>query len=312
MSKLVAVIDIGSNSARLVIYELLNSELFSIHYEEKIKVQIGEGSYNREGYLQPDSIKRAYLALQTFKRTIQNYPISSTLAVATSAVRDAPNRDLFIQLIKKDLNLDIKVIDGDREAVLGATAAIKLLSVKDGITIDIGGGSSDLALIEDFEIVDSCSLNLGTVRLKELFSKKNRNVDSIKKFINSEISSLPSHFKRDIAIGIGGTARTLSKTIMRREDIKLSSIHNFKYSIKAYDDFFQEIIYAEDSHLKELKISKNRMDTIREGTLIWKTILERIEAKEVIGSAVGIREGLYLESQNLTESKSSVRFIGLT
>lgn len=289
-----AVIDIGSNSARLVIYQKSSNYGFHLICERKSKVRIGEGAYEAEGYLQPIGIQRAYLALKEFIATTKYYPVSKILCVATSALRDAPNGSEFTAWIKEELGLEIEIIDGQKEALFGAIAAQNLLPIQNGITIDIGGGSSDLALIENSKIIDTYSLNIGTVRLKELFFDKNEPLQEARDFIQKELKNLPAHFVSKQAIGIGGTARTLSKAIMKAIAYPLENIHAFSYKIKDYQEYFQNISEAKPTLLKYLFLPKGRFDTIREGTLIWQEITKHIGSQKVITSGVGVREGVFL------------------
>jgi exopolyphosphatase/guanosine-5'-triphosphate,3'-diphosphate pyrophosphatase len=300
MAKRTAIIDIGSNSARLVIFEKTSHYGFHLICEQKSKVRIGEGAYEKEGYLQPPAIKRAFLTLHSFIHTIKKYQAHKTICVATSALRDAPNGKEFVHWIEKELALSIKIIDGNREANYGAIAANNLLPVHSGISIDIGGGSSDMALIEKGHIVDTYSLNLGTVRLKELFfDKGGMPMEKInkkaKKYIDNALKELPAHFKSKIAIGIGGTARTLSRGIMKRSGYPFDKLHAFTYNIADHTDYLQDIPLSFVKGLKKFELKKNRFDTIREGTLIFNAILSHIGAKTVISSSVGVREGVYLE-----------------
>ncbi len=300
MAKRTAIIDIGSNSARLVIYEQTSRYGFYLICEQKSKVRIGEGAYEKQGYLQPTAIRRAYLTLKSFLYTIDKYQAKKTICVATSALRDAPNAEIFTSWIKKDLNLSIKVIDGKQEAYYGALAASNLLPIhEDVVTIDIGGGSSDLALIHKGTIVDTYSLNLGTVRLKELFfDKEEKNSlikEKAKKYIQKELKHLPEHFKASLTVGIGGTARTLSKAIMKRSQYPLDKLHAFIYTIDEHLQYLENIPQSSAKNLKKFSLKKNRFDTIREGTLIFTEILSHIEAKELMSSEVGVREGVFLE-----------------
>ena len=299
MRKRTAIIDIGSNSARLVIFEKTSKYGFHLICEQKSKVRIGEGAYAKGGYLQPIGIKRAYLTLKSFVHTIEKYQAKKTICVATSALRDAPNGKIFTKWIKKELGLSIAIIDGLKEANYGAIAAVNLLPIQDGISIDIGGGSSDIALIKNGVIVDTYSLNLGTVRLKELFfdtaDKKNIIHTKAKAYIQNELASLPLHFKHTLAIGIGGTARTLSKGIMKRTQYPLDKLHAFSYNIKEHLPYLTAIPKHSAKNLKQFGLKKNRYDTIREGSLIFTEILSYIGATTVISSAVGVREGVFLE-----------------
>jgi len=110
MSKRTAIIDIGSNSARLVIFEKTSHFGFHLICEQKSKVRIGEGAYDKEGYLQPIGIKRAYHTLKSFLQTVDKYQATRTLCVATSALRDAPNGKEFVQWIQKELLSLISVL----------------------------------------------------------------------------------------------------------------------------------------------------------------------------------------------------------
>jgi len=299
MSKRTAIIDIGSNSARLVIFEKTSRYGFHLLCEQKSKVRIGEGAYEKNGYLQPIGMQRAYLALLSFKQTIQRYKANKILCVATSALRDAPNAKLFTDKIKQKLGIHIKVIDGKSEARYGALAANNLLPISDGISIDIGGGSADMALIKNNQIIDTYSLNLGTVRLKELFFDKELELDEInkqaKKFIKDELQKLPNSFKNQLAIGIGGTARTIAKGIMKSNNYPLDKLHAFVYKFKDEKKYLKEIPKTSAKNLKKFNLKKNRYDTIREGTLILYEILKHIDAKTIITSSVGVREGVFLD-----------------
>ncbi len=305
MAKRTAIIDIGSNSARLVIFEETSHYGFHLICEQKSKVRIGEGAYEKNGYLQPIGIKRAFFTLQSFLHTIEKYQVEKTVCVATSALRDAPNGKLFVKWIEKELQLSIKIIDGHKEAKYGAIAANNLLPINDGITIDIGGGSSDMALIKDGNIIDTYSLNLGTVRLKELFFDKEMSIKEIntksRAYIQTELEKLPTHFKATLAIGIGGTARTLSKAIMKQCEHPLDKLHAFTYIIDEFSEYLHTIPLSSAKNLKRFGLQKNRYDTIREGALIWNEILSYIGACQVITSSVGVREGVFLE-HSLKES----------
>jgi exopolyphosphatase/guanosine-5'-triphosphate,3'-diphosphate pyrophosphatase len=303
-----AVIDIGSNSVRLVIYQQKNKYEFNLIYEKKAKVRIGEGAYREKGHLQLVPMQRAYQALLEFTQILKTYPNINVIAVATSALRDAPNKKTFTEWIRNELQLTINIIDGHEEAEYGAIAALTLLPIGNGISIDIGGGSSDLALIRDSKIIETYSLNLGTVRIKELFSDRATSKEKAIEYVSHALESLPSTFYNSIAIGIGGTARTLSKSIMYFQGNKAKTTHGFKYTVSNYHPYFDKILDSDDELLRSLKISKNRIDTIREGTLIWQSILKKLKVEEVIGSAVGIREGVFLKNSNLMGSEFPIKF----
>ena len=293
MAKRTAVIDIGSNSARMVIFERTSRFAFHLIHEVKSRVRISENAYENEHNLQEIPLERAYLALKEFLLIIKQYKVRKTLCIATSALRDAPNKQIFISRVHKELGLHIKVIDGKREAYLGGIAAANLLHLDAGLSVDIGGGSTELALYENKKVLHTYSLDLGTVRLKELFFDSG-NIEGAKEYIRKALQTLPTTLKHDNIIGIGGTLRALSKMIMDKEDIFFKRLHGFSYPISSTQAYFDEILQSDEKGLKKLGVKKDRLDVIQPGLLILTLLIEHIDAKEIISSGVGVREGLYL------------------
>ncbi len=292
MAKITTVIDIGSNSMRMVVFKKSSRYGFHLINETKSKVKISEGCYENNGNLQPEPLNRAFNALTSFLKIASNLKSRKILCVATSALRDAPNSNIFLKKVSKELGLNIKIIDGKKEAYYGGVAALNLLKSNNFVTVDIGGGSCELAIVENGKIIDTLSLKIGTVRLKELYFR-NGNLKGAKEYILSQL--LKCKYKPNTIVGMGGTARALSRIIIDNSKYCFDMLHDFTYEVNKYSYIFDDIIQAKDfKTLKDIGIKKDRYDTICEGTLIFKTILEYFETKEVITSGVGVREGVYL------------------
>jgi len=295
MAKRTAIIDIGSNSISLVVYEKSSRFAFSLIKKARAGVKIGEGAYENGGVLQKDAMDRAFWALNDLLKISSSLKCQKILTVATSALRDAPNRGVFLNRVKKELKLSIKVIDGKKEAYFGGVGALNLLyDIDSFVTVDIGGGSTEFAKVINGSVVDTYSLNLGTVRLKELLFDKAKSQKEIKAYIDEILDELPHNFKSEIVVGIGGTIRALSSAIMYLEEYPIESLHGFKYSVKDHKKLIKEIPQMSNKELKKLSISSNRLDTIREGVAIFYRILKRFDTKYVIASKAGVREGAYL------------------
>ncbi len=295
MAKITAVIDIGSNSARIAIFKRTSRYGFYLIEEHKSRVRISENSYEAQGYLQKEAIERAICALRGFLKIAHDLGARKIFCVATSAVRDAPNRGDFLALVRSCLGLNIRVISGEKEAFYGAVAAFNLLPYQEGITIDIGGGSCECALIKEGKIVHLSSLNIGTIRLKELFFDKNTSLQQVIEFVQNEIKKLPETLKSHCIFGIGGTIRALSKAIMERAEYPLSTLHAFEYSVAEQQSFFEQIYSARNTdELERLGIDEERFDNIRGGTLIFSLLLLHFGATNVVTSGVGVREGVFL------------------
>jgi len=294
MAKITAIIDIGSNSVRMTVFKRTSRFGFYLLKEIKSKVRISEGAYCNNGNLQPVAVDRAICALREFLNVAKAYKATKILCVATSAVRDAPNRSDFILRAKREIGLNIKVIDGAKEAHYGAVAALNLLYVKDAITVDIGGGSTELALIRNGKIEELCSLNLGTVRLKELFFDNSLPMEQAKNFIRNELGKIPSCFKSATIIGIGGTNRAIADAIMEIERYNVESIHGYEIDLAIKREFFDRLIECKTHKLKNFKIKPERYDVIREGALIVTSIVDLVGASKIIASGSGVREGVFL------------------
>ncbi|QOR01354.1 Ppx/GppA phosphatase family protein [Campylobacter sp. 2014D-0216] len=294
MAKKTAVIDLGSNSVRMVIFERTSRYGFFICSEHKKKVRLGENAYNNNKILQEEAMLKAEKALAYFKEKALKEKCRKIIAVGTSALRDAPNAKDFINKIAKNVGLNIKCINGKTESFLGGLAALNLLSnVQNATTIDIGGGSTELCLIKEGKIVDCISLDLGTVRLKEIFYDTKR-LNALDQFIQEALTQVPKHFQNDNIIAIGGSLRALSNSIMKKNSYPLKMIHNFSYSFEKEKSHIEKIQNAKN--LIDFNIKKDRFDTIKEGCVIFLALAKNLKAKNIITSAVGVREGVFLSN----------------
>ncbi|MCD6433017.1 MAG: Ppx/GppA family phosphatase [Sulfurimonas sp.] len=301
MAKRVAVIDIGSNSVRMVVYERTSRFAFHLLHEAKSRVRISEDAYKNSDNLQEVPMQRTFNALKEFLSISSSFKVRKTLCVATSALRDAPNKKEFLGRVQKELKLNIKVIDGTKESYLGAIACANLLpEQKNALSIDIGGGSTEFAIIDSKDVKNTISLNLGTVRLKELFFDKNR-VDEAIEYIDSELEAL-ENIDASTLIGMGGTFRAISNAIMSTNNYPLNKLHAYEYSCLEFSEFISKVLKADETELKKLGIKKDRFDVIKPGALILQRVVKKVNVQKLLTSGVGVREGLYL-SDLLRNSK---------
>lgn len=295
MAKITTIIDIGSNSMRMVVFKKTSQFGFHLINETKSKIKISQNSYENSGYLQEDAMQRAYDALDSFLTIAHNLKSRKIVCVATSAMRDAPNAHIFLTRVRRELSLHINVIDGKKEAYFGGIATSNLLANKEFTTIDIGGGSTEFALVQKRTVVETHSLDIGTVRLQELYFDKG-DLEGAKRYILQQLQHLPSSYQQiGKAVGLGGTARALTRSIIKTTCYPFETIHGYTYETQRTVKLFESIIEADsNSKLKTLAIKKDRYDTIKTGAFIFKTILEYLSIKEVTTSGVGVREGVYL------------------
>lgn len=293
MAKITTIIDIGSNSMRMVVFKKTSRFAFHLINESKSKVKISEGCYENSGNLQDIPMERAFNALKSFIQISKNLKSTKIICVATSALRDAPNKKVFISKVSKELKLNIKIIDGQKEAYYGGVSALNLINLDKFTTVDIGGGSTEFAFIDNKKIYNTISLKIGTVRIKELFFNKN-DFNGAKKYIHNQLNQIDEK-KLNTIVGLGGSIRALSRMIIEKDKYPLTNLNEYKYEVDNNLEYFNNIINAKNKkELKELGVQKDRYDTITTGTFIFKTILEYFDVKEVVTSEAGVREGVYL------------------
>jgi exopolyphosphatase/guanosine-5'-triphosphate,3'-diphosphate pyrophosphatase len=277
---------------RMAVFQKTSRFAFHIVHEVKSSVRLAEHAYNNGGFLQDDAMERASFAIEEFLLVASSFKARKILCVATSALRDAPNKSDFIQRIQREHALSIKVIDGNKEAYLGGIACANLLPKIDAIGVDVGGGSSEFVLLSEGNILQTISLNIGTVRLKELFMDDN-DIEGATRYIDETLKSLPFKSTQTL-IGIGGTFRALSHGVMKKEEYPLRKLHGFTTSNTTFKLFCDSILDATPKKLKSLNIKPDRFDTIKSGALIFLRILNYLEPKTLVCSGAGVREGLFL------------------
>lgn len=292
MAQCSAVIDIGSNSMRMAVFHKTSRFAFHIVHEVKSSVRLSENAYLHGGLLQTSAMDRAACAIGEFLGVARSFGARKILCVATSALRDAPNKADFIRRIQREHGLAIKVIDGDKEAYFGGIACANLLPKMDAITVDVGGGSSEFALLVYGKVTQTLSLNIGTVRLKELFLDRG-DTQGAMDYIDNALQKLTFNATATL-IGIGGTFRALSHGILKEEGYFFKKLHGFEMSEGTFKTFCHAIMEASPKKLKSLGIKPDRFDTIKAGTLIFLRIVHRLESKKLVCSGVGVREGVFL------------------
>ncbi len=292
MAKCTAVIDIGSNSIRMAVFRKTSRFAFHIVHEVKSSVRLGENAYKNGGCLQKGPMERGISALREFLSVARSFEARKILCLATSALRDAPNAAEFIGRARRELGVAVKVIDGEKEAYYGALACVNLLPRTDAITVDVGGGSTEIALLRGGKVEQLFSLDIGTVRLKELFMDREDTKGAIL-YIDDALQALPPLDTLPL-IGIGGTFRALSRALMKQAKYPFRKLHGYETDEKSFHALADQILQSPAKKLPTLFIKAERHDTIKAGTLILQRIVRHLGSRRLVCSGVGVREGVYL------------------
>ncbi len=298
MEKL-AVIDLGSNSIRMSIFEIYEDKTFSQVGNFRSMIKLSEGM-SKDLKLTPEAQIRAVRALLEYKKILGNGKVDNIRGVATAAVRKAENGREFLGFVKDATGIDIEVIDGEREAALDCLAISKTLNIQKGIICDIGGGSTELIALADGKIQKpAISIPMGSRSLTEEFFQNGENekaFETAEKYIKSQLEKASWMESMDGAkiIGIGGTLRSIAKYHMA--DGGSSSVAGYEMTSEEIDEIFREILDATpEERCKMTGIGKERADIIVSGMLILMELKKRVNSPGMIVSDVGVREGILFD-----------------
>lgn len=289
----IAIIDIGSNSIRLVVYDQQKRSPVPI-YNEKVMCGLGKGLAT-SGKLNPDGVIQAKLALARFLAMGHNMEIKSLYIMATAAVRDAADGASFVSYLEQTHDIEIDVISGDKEARLGAYGLCSSMHKPRGISGDLGGGSLELVSLSQGEPGKHTSVPLGSLRLIDE-TKGDR--DKMRKLIDKRFAELDwlGNDTTETFYAIGGSFRALAKMYMVANNYPLNILHSFTAPTKAFTSFVRDIASLSLEKLEKYPGSAaKRAPQLPGAALLIDKILSLSNAEQIVFSASGIREGYLYE-----------------
>lgn len=289
----VGIIDIGSNSIRLVIYDQLKRSPVPI-YNEKVMCALGKGLAT-SGVLNPEGVKMARETIRRFLAMGRNMEISALYVIATAAIRDAKDGQDFARELEKSHGIDIEIISGNREARLGAYGVCSSMHQPHGITGDLGGGSFELVLLDGGKIEDHTTLPIGSLRI---IDETGGNRDKMKKLVDTHFASLDwlKNKKTENFYAIGGGFRALARMHMEAKNYPLQILHQYEVKTDSLRDFLDDILSAEEKTLRELPgVQPKRVHQLPGAAIILQKIISHTKPDQVIFSGSGIREGYFYE-----------------
>ncbi len=287
----VAVIDIGSNSVRLVVYEAMVRSLISV-FNEKASCGLGR-EVQSTGLLAPDAVAKALTALRRFRALCKVQRVGRVYAIATAACRDASNGADFIAQAERICGVDIEILSGPREARLSALGVISGVHKPDGIVGDLGGGSLELIDVRGNQVRSGATLPLGSLALQDLAHKSIKRAERIAKEKLSNVPQLKAGRGRTF-YAVGGTWRALARIHIIQSGYPLSVMHG--YSISASDalDFTRRLRrLAIANMLADIEVvAEARRPLLAYAALVLEYVIRVARPKSIVFSTFGVREGL--------------------
>ncbi|MCM2370160.1 Ppx/GppA phosphatase family protein [Aporhodopirellula aestuarii] len=285
----IAVIDIGSNSVRQVIYEGLTPAP-SVLFNEKVLCGLGRGMV-KSNRLNESGVERTFLALKRFRALANQLNVAKTHVIATAAVRDAENGEEFIEAVTRITGCQVEVLTGPMEARYSAMGIQCGFHRPTGIAGDIGGGSLELITVEK-ELGEGITLPLGGLKLAELSGGSLSVAKKLARAKLKEVSLNWPGIERNF-YAIGGTWRSLAKLHIANKNYPLPLVHDYELSATEMMDFCKSIATDDLSKVTGIEaVSRNRRDLLPIGAVVMRETLRALKADRVVMSSVGLREGV--------------------
>jgi len=288
----VGVVDVGSNSVRLVVFDgAARSPAY--FYNEKIMCALGAG-LSETGVLNPKGRKRALSALRRFQHLAKGMGLPSLSVVATAAVRDASDGPDFCAEVKRETGLKIWVIDGREEARLSAQGVLLGWPGSYGLVCDIGGSSMELAELQDGRVGKRVTSSLGPLKLRDLPGGRRGRKDHIKQVI-TELSDKMGQ-QPDRLFLVGGSWRAIARIDMERRGYPLKVLHEYRMTAQSVRDTLK---YIENNDIEEIRnacgLSVARMSLVPYAVDVLARLVRTFKPRDIAISSYGIREGLLYE-----------------
>jgi exopolyphosphatase/guanosine-5'-triphosphate,3'-diphosphate pyrophosphatase len=290
----VAIVDIGSNSVRLVAYEALTRAPTPI-FNEKVLCGLGRG-VSTSGLLPEEGVEKAMAALRRFRTLNDIMGIADVRALATAAVRDAVNGPQFLAEASAAIGAPIRLLSGLEEARLAAQGVVSSIYRPDGVVGDLGGGSLELTEIREGALELGVTLPLGGLSLIDASERSPKKAARIARDALARVAALAGLRGRSF-YAVGGTWRALARLHMRQRRYPMHVMHNYVIPSRDALEFAKLVERIEADALSEIdSVSSARRPLLAYGAVVLEEIIRQYEPAVIVVSALGVREGLLYES----------------
>jgi exopolyphosphatase/guanosine-5'-triphosphate,3'-diphosphate pyrophosphatase len=297
----VAVVDIGSNSVRLVVYEGLTRSPTPI-FNEKTLAGLGR-EVQSTGLLARDAVEKALAALRRFRALCDALRVEKVFGLATAACRDARNGKAFIADAERICRTRIDVLSGKREAALSALGVVSGVHNPDGVVGDLGGGSLELVDVRGARIKTGVTLPLGGLALQDIAEKSIKKAEKIVEDALAHVPQVTAARGRTF-YAVGGTWRALARLHMWQTGYPLHVTHGYRLPAEEALEFSRLVHRVNPETLSQIEVvSDARRPLLSYAALVLEEIVRRARPKDIMFSALGVREGLLFSLLNGKERR---------
>ena len=299
--KSIGIIDLGSNSLKLLIAEQRHSNNINVLFERKHQIRLSDYYIDDIPNLSAIGIYKLVLSIQNFNEKCKSFNCDKVIVVATETLRKCANKDIVLSEIKKETGLDVKILSGYEESYLGYISTINTLNYNNYFLVDMGGASIEIALVKNKKFKNYASLPLGPIPLSSRFNLFNRispfTRNEFKNYIYREFNKYPwlKQVRNLPIVTIGGSIKNIAQIHICNSDTYIEPcLHYFKmnYSEISYiNNRICSLDYNERVNIKG--VSKKRADVICASSNFMKYFMLYTHSKKVIINNYGIREGIF-------------------
>lgn len=294
----IAIIDLGSNSARIVIAEVTEGGYFSVIDELKEPVRLAKGM-EIDGFLKPLRIAQTLRTLNTFKKLYESHNVDKVFAYGTAAVRTANNRNAFVEEVESVCGIKLQVLSQEEEATFVYTGVINSMEIPKGLIIDIGGGSTKIIYYNRRVLIAQETLPFGAVTITERFGGIDNNEaralaieEYVGKYLDENVPWIKELDPETKLVGVGGSIRNLGRISRKLRNYPLNMAHNYHVSFMEFDTIYDTIKPLTLEKMATIKgLSSARADIFPAAMSIVEAIKKQTSFEEIIIGGAGLREG---------------------
>ena len=303
-SKRLAGIDIGTLTCRLLIADLPADHRLNELCSERRILRLGEG-VDQSKRLKHEAVDRVIHCLKDWRATIESYRVHAHVAVATSAVRDAANRQEFLNRVRSEAGFEVEILSGDEEArrtMLGIHSGLPE-DITDVLALDIGGGSTEFILALQGQPPVVRSIDIGVVRLSERLLHHDpptrQEIAEARAWIQREttvvLAAMPQRAGLTF-VGTAGTITSLAAMALQLPVYDAARIHNYRLALNTITDLEKDLLSrSKAARIGMPGLERNREDVIAAGAIILRRVMDMLGERECLVSDRGLREGVLIE-----------------
>lgn len=291
-----AVIDIGSNSVRLVVYRLEGRAIWTV-FNEKVLAGLGR-DLAKTGRLSPEGVVQTLQALKRFRAVLEAVNPAETFVVATAAAREALDGPHFITRVREETGFTVRVLSGEEEAHYAAVGVLAGAPHATGVVGDLGGASLELVHLSATGAGRGVTLPLGPFSLAGPGGTGNGfDGERVRRLAQERLAPVAADFRTDTFHAVGGAWRNLALLHMRLSGYPLHVVHQYTISAGEALDAARLVAHQSKSSLERIEgMSKKRSETLPYAAIVLEALIEQLQLKRIEISAYGVREGLLFEA----------------